>query len=169
MNNKIIKTICEYLAIILVVIIIRLFIITPIEVNGHSMETTLYDKDIMILNILGYRTNDIKRFDIVVIKYQDEHIIKRIIGLPGETVKYIDNTLYVNDELTNDVIDDDTENFSTYEIKNDGIIPKDNYFVLGDNRDNSADSRVIGLINKKDIVGKTNLIIYPFKHFGFVK
>lgn len=169
MNNKIVKTICEYLLVILVVIILRVFIITPIEVNGHSMETTLYDKDIMILNIIGYRTNKIKRFDIVVIKYQDEHIIKRIIGLPGETVKYINNKLYINDKYTDDIIDTDTENFSTYEITNDGIIPKDNYFVLGDNRDNSADSRIIGLINKKDIVGKTNLIIYPFKHFGLVK
>ncbi len=97
--NSTIKTICEYLLIIAVVIVIRIFIITPIEVNGSSMENTLYDKDIMILNIIGYHTSGIRRFDIIVIKYGKEHLIKRVIGLPGETVEYNDNKLYINGKI----------------------------------------------------------------------
>jgi signal peptidase I len=167
--KNIIKTIGEYLIIIGFVIIIRIFIVTPIEVDGRSMESTLYDNDIMLLNIVGYKTNGINRFDIVVIKYEDEYLIKRVIGLPGETVEYKDNKLYINDELTKDVVKADTDDFSTDLLIEDGVIPKDKYFVLGDNRGNSTDSRIIGLIDKKDIMGKTNLILFPFNHFGTVK
>ena len=168
MNNTI-KTICQYLLIIVIVIVIRIFVITPIQVNGRSMETTLYNNDIMILNILGYHLGGVDRFDIIVIKYQDEHLIKRVIGLPGETVKYKDNKLYINNKLNDDLIKNGTADFSTLDITEDGVIPKEKYFVLGDNRSNSSDSRVIGLIDKKDILGKTNIIIFPFKHFGLVK
>jgi signal peptidase I len=167
--NKTIKTIIEYLLIIVAVIVIRVFVITPIEVNGRSMEGTLYDKDIMILNILGYHTGGIKRFDIVVIKYGDEYLIKRVIGLPGEVVEYNDNKLYINDKLVKDVVKIGTADFSTENIVEGGVIPENKYFVLGDNRGNSSDSRVIGLIDKKDILGKTNLILFPFNHFGIVK
>jgi signal peptidase I len=169
MKNNILKTVIEYALIIVAVITIRIFVITPIEVNGRSMESTLYDNDIMILNILGYKTGGINRFDIIVIKYEDEYLIKRVIGLPGEKVEYRDNKLYVDDKLTKDVIDIGTTDFSTDYIVDDGIIPKDKYFVLGDNRGNSSDSRIIGLIDKKDIMGKTNFVLFPFKHFGIVK
>ncbi|MDD2470036.1 MAG: signal peptidase I [Bacilli bacterium] len=166
---KVIKTIIEYLFIIILVIIIRTFIVTPIEVTGRSMETTLHNKDIMILNIIGYRLNGIERFDIVVIKEQDEYLIKRVIGLPGEIIEYKDNQLYINNKLNNDIIDYPTDDFTTTELTENGVIPNDKYFVLGDNRNNSADSRIIGLIDKNKIIGKTNLIIFPFKHFGVVK
>jgi signal peptidase I len=167
--KNITKIVCQYLAIIALVIIIRIFIVTPIEVDGRSMEDTLFDSDIMLLNIIGMKTSGIDRFDIVVIKYEDEYLIKRVIGLPGETVEYKDNKLYIDDELTKDVVDVSTANFSTDSILENGIIPKDKYFVLGDNRGNSADSRIIGLIDKKDIIGKTSFILFPFNHFGTVK
>lgn len=167
--NKTVKTILEYVLIIAVVIAIRIYVITPIQVNGRSMESTLYDGDIMMLNIVGYHASGLKRFDIVVIKYQDEHIIKRVIGLPGEKVEYKDNKLYVNGKLTSDMIDVETTDFSTYDLTENGVIPDGKYFVLGDNRTNSTDSRIIGLIDKDDIMGKTNLILFPFKHFGTVK
>lgn len=168
--NQTVKTICEYLIIIAIVVVIRIFIMTPIEVNGRSMEPTLYNNDIMILNILGYKLGGIKRFDIIVIKYENEHIIKRVIGLPGETVEYRDNKLYINDRLISDILKGDiTGDFTTKDLFENGVIPKDKYFVLGDNRNNSSDSRVIGLIDKKDILGKTNLMIFPFNHFGIVK
>ena len=167
--KKTIRTICEYLLIIVFVVFLRMFIITPIEVDGPSMEDTLKDNDIMLLNIIGLKTGGIKRFDIVVIKYEDDYLIKRVVGLPGETIEYRDNKLYINDELSNDFTDKVTTDYSTNLIVEDGIIPKDKYFVLGDNRGNSADSRVFGLFDKKDIMGKTSFIIFPFKHFGTVK
>jgi signal peptidase I len=133
------------------------------------MEKTLYDKDIMILNVLGYHVSGIKRFDIVVIKYSDEYLIKRVIGLPGDVVEYRDNKLYINSLPVKDIINTGTEDFSTIDMLEDGLIPEGKYFVLGDNRSNSTDSRVIGLIDKNDIKGKTNLVLFPIKHFGIVK
>ncbi|MDD4644201.1 MAG: signal peptidase I, partial [Bacilli bacterium] len=91
------------------------------------------------------------------------------IGLPGEIIEYKDNQLYINNKLNNDIIDYPTDDFATTELTENGVIPNDRYFVLGDNRNNSADSRIIGLIDKNKIIGKTNLIIFPFKHFGVVK
>ncbi|MDD2203253.1 MAG: signal peptidase I [Bacilli bacterium] len=167
--KNIIKLSIEYGLIILAVVILRVFVITPIEVNGRSMEQTLYDKDIMILNVLGYHVKGIERFDIVVIKYSDEYLIKRVIGLPGDVVEYEDNKLYINSVLVKDVINTGTEDFSTTDMLEDGVIPEEKYFVLGDNRYNSTDSRALGLIDKDDIKGKTNLILFPIKHFGIVK
>lgn len=169
MMKKIIRIILEYGSIIAIVIVIRVFIATPIEVTGRSMETTLYDNDIMILNIIGYRIKAVKRFDIVVIKDQRDYLIKRVIGLPGEIVEYKDNILYINNKSVDDIIAYSTSDFSTTELTDNGVIPEDKYFVLGDNRNNSTDSRIIGLIDKEQIIGKTNLIIFPFKHFGSVR
>ena len=164
MNIKI-KEIVEFIIVIIVVLLIKAFIVTPIRVNQSSMNNTLYDKDIMLLDKISYRFNKIKRFEIVVIKKDNEYLIKRVIGLPGEKIKYKSNKLYVNDTLV-------TENFlhkntSDYELEEE--IPNGYYFVLGDNRPDSVDSRLIGLIKKEEIIGKTNLVIFPFNHFGIKK
>ena len=87
-----------FLLTIVAVLFIRQFIIAPISVNGTSMYPTLNDKDIMILNKIGYEVDGLERFDIVVIKYHDKYLIKRVIGLPGDNIKYKDNKLYINDE-----------------------------------------------------------------------
>ena len=89
----------SYLLIIVCVILIRIFFIDPVRVDGGSMDTTLANGQIMILNKIVYKRNDIKRFDIVVIDEGDKAIIKRVIGLPGETVEYKDNKLYINGKL----------------------------------------------------------------------
>ena len=86
--NKRLKDVMEYVIIILAVLLIRTFVATPIRVSGDSMYPTLKDGNIMILNKIGYSINGLKRFDIVVIKYQNEKIIKRVIGLPGDYVEY---------------------------------------------------------------------------------
>ena len=152
-----------YIILIIIVLIIKMFVVSPIRVNGASMNNTLFDKDIMILDEISYRFNDIKRFDIVVVETKDEYLIKRVIGLPGETIKYEDNILYVNGKKVE-------ENFSHKETKDfEAVVPKGKYFVLGDNRTNSTDSRIIGPVSKSEIKGKTNLIIFPFSRFGNVK
>lgn len=159
--QKFVKEYVPYIVIIILVLVIKRYVVTPIRVNGPSMLPTLKDKDIMILNEVGYRIHGLKRFDIVVLDYKGEKLIKRVIGLPGEKIEYKDNKLYVNGKVVKeDFSHADTEDFD--EIK----VEKDRYFVLGDNRVNSTDSRIIGTVSIKDIRGTTKLTIYPFGRFG---
>ncbi len=163
------KEILSYLIIILVVILIRTFIITPVRVNGTSMDTTLKDGEIMILNKIKYKFKDIKRFDIVVVDYKGEKLIKRVIGLPGETLKYVDDVLYINDEEVDEYFkNQETLDFDIKDLDYD-VIPDNCYIVLGDNRKDSLDSRYLGCIDKKDIIGSANLVLYPFNKFGIKK
>lgn len=169
MENTVIKEILSYLLIIVLAILIKLFVFSPIRVNGESMMPTLHDGDIMILNEFGKYFHDFKRFDIVVVKTENDKIIKRIIGLPGDKVEYKDNKLYINDELVPEEFTHEvTHNFTLSEIGED-IIPEGYYFVVGDNRGNSKDSRIIGLIDKKQIMGTTKIIIFPFSRIGLSK
>ena len=170
MKDKLIKSIKEtipYIIIILVVVLIRSYIITPVRVNGLSMYKTLDNGEIMLLNKINYKFNDIKRFDIVVVKTNDDKIIKRVIGLPGETHKIENNKLYINGKQIKDNHPyETTDDFNITELGYDKL-PKDCYFVMGDNRNNSADSRMIGCVNKKQIKGQTKLVIFPFKNAGY--
>lgn len=155
-----------YAFLIVLVIFIRTFIVTPVRVNGTSMYPTLKNGEIMLLNKITYRFNNIKRFDIVVINTQDDKIIKRVIGLPGETLKFENNVLYINgQEVKETFLKEETEDFDIRNLSYDKI-PSDCYFVMGDNRDNSKDSRMIGCVKKKQITGKANLVIFPLKDKG---
>lgn len=167
--KKFIYDITPYVLILIAVIIIKVYFVAPIQVNGSSMMSTLHNKDIMILNKINYRFKDIERFDIVVIKYENTHLIKRVIGLPGDKIEFIDNKLYINGKYyKEDYLDDDavTADFTLKDVINKDKIPEDHYFVMGDNRGDSLDSRVLGVFNKKQIEGKTSLTIYPFNRIG---
>lgn len=155
------KELIPYVIVILIVVLIRSFIVTPIKVNGTSMMNTLEHGDTMLLNKIGMNFNDIKRFQIVVIQTSNSYLIKRVIGLPGETLEYKDGQLYINDK----VINDPYYKNNTLDIEKNKI-PKDHYYVMGDNRANSIDSRIIGTINKKDILGTTKVIIFPISNIG---
>lgn len=171
LNNDFVKTFLSYLLIVLVVVLIRVFFVDPFRVDGSSMDTTLSDGEVMILNKIVYKKNDIKRFDIVVINEGDKKIIKRVIGLPGETIEYKDNKLYINGNVTNDPYPSTkTDDFSITEIGHTKI-PGDSYFVMGDNRANSLDSRYseVGVIKKSMIMGRAKLVIWPLNKFGTVK
>ena len=133
------------------------------------MDTTLQDKEIMILNKINYKLNDIERFDIVVIKKDDSYLIKRIIGLPGETLKYVDDKLYINDkEIKEYFKNQSTQDFDIIELGYDKI-PNDCYFAIGDNRKDSLDSRIFGCFKKEDILGSANLVLLPLNNFGYKK
>lgn len=160
---KVIKELIPYVVIVGVVILVRTFIITPVRVNGPSMENSLYNGDILLLEKFN---TSYEQFDIVVANYGNEKIIKRIIGLPGDTVNYIDNKLYVNGEFIDEpFINEATDDFSLQKIGYDAI-PAGYYFLVGDNRDNSLDSRFIGLFPESAIDGKVVLRIFPFTRIG---
>lgn len=160
-KNK--KDALSYLVIILVVVLIRTFIITPIRVVGSSMDKTLKQGEILLLEKVD---KSYKRYDIVVIKEGNERIIKRIIGMPGESIKIVEGVIYINGEAIEDKYASTyTEDFSLSKFDLE-VIPEDSYFVLGDNRKVSKDSRLLGPINKKQIQGKAIYRIWPFNKFG---
>lgn len=155
-----IKESISYLIIILVVIIIRTFIATPVKVIGTSMVPTLNGKEILLLK--KYDTN-YERFDIVVIdkSVEGDELIKRVIGLPGETLEYYNEQLYINGKL----VEDNYGKGLTGDIKKITLGP-DEYYVLGDNREVSVDSRIVGIIKKNEIEGTTEICLFPFNKIG---
>jgi len=166
--KKIIKELYPYVVIIVVVVLFRTYIATPVRVDGDSMKDTLYNNDILILNKLD---KTYERFDIVVVNYNNTKLVKRIIGMPGENISYKDNELYINNKKYEDIETSRTNNFSLEELYALEKIPDNYYFVMGDNRGNSLDSRDyrVGLIKKEDIVGVTIFRLFPFNKFGIVK
>lgn len=171
MKQKIIyysKELIPYLIILIVIFLIKQFAFGTVLVKGHSMDNTLQDGDFMILDRVSYRLQKIKRFDVVVVQIGKQKLIKRIIGLPGEKISYRDNQLYINGEEFKDpysskiTSDFDLSMFSLEKI------PQNSYFVMGDNRPDSLDSRSFGVVPEKKILGKATFILYPFSRFGSV-
>lgn len=167
--KKFLKEIYSYVIIIVIVVLFRTFIATPVRVNGASMDSTLKDGDILILNKLN---DNYKRFDVVVINAKingnSTKLVKRIIALPGESIEYVDNELYIDGKVIEDVAIPRTSNFSLQDLYNIDKIPDNYYFVMGDNRNNSSDSRDyrVGLIKKDNIVGTTTIRLFPFNKIG---
>ena len=175
---NIVKELIGMLIYIVVVIIVVWFIVHFVgqrtEVSGESMYDTLEDGDNLWIDKLSYRFKDPKRFDIVVFPYQDSDVyyIKRVIGLPGEKVRIGDDgTIFINDEALE-------EDYGYETIMPDRIgraadtitLGEDEYFVMGDNRNNSKDSRFesVGNISKDELIGKAVLRMWPLSKFGTI-
>ena len=170
-NKGIIKDIMSYVLIILAVISIRIFIFDPVRVDGESMNTTLQDGEILIVDKLKYRRSEIERYDVVVIKLEGKRIIKRVIGLPNEVIEIKNNRVYADGvELDNSFASSESEDFKMSDI---GLVkvPGNSYLVMGDNRFISNDSRnkLVGTIRKEKIEGKAKFIIWPLNKIGKVK
>jgi len=168
--KEILSTSVYLLVVLLITYLIVNFVGQRTEVVGSSMESTLSDGDNLIVDKITYRFCDPERYDIIVFPFQYEkntYYIKRIIGLPGETVKIDqDGVIYINGkELTEyygrEVIADPGA------AANEITLGRDEYFVMGDNRNNSTDSRdpSVGNIRKKDILGRAWLRIWPLYEF----
>lgn len=158
---KKIKELIPYIIIVVVVILIRAFIITPVRVDGTSMNKTLNNGDLLLL----YRLAKIDRYDVVVLNEEmdNEVIIKRVIGLPGETVEIKDDKIFINDqEIEDDYAFGQTSDYERITLSSD------EYFLLGDNRLVSKDSRIFGPINEKDIKGVTTVRFFPFNKIGLI-
>ena len=162
------------LLVIAAAFLLNSFVITRDVVSGDSMYDTLSDKDVVMINRLTYSFSSPKRFDIVVFPDSDSlggDIVKRIVGLPGETVRIDDEgNIYINERLLN-------EHYGIETIKDPGLasgrgitLSSDEYFVLGDNRNNSMDSRFAQIRNVKRsrIKGKVFFRILPLSSFGAV-
>ena len=163
---------------ILIIIVLTYVIITYVgqrtRVSGSSMETTLSDGDNLIVDKLTYHFEDPKRYDIIVFPYKYEentYYIKRSIGLPGETVQVIGGYVYINGEqLASDIYGAEVMEMSG--IAAEPItLGADEYFVLGDNRNHSSDSRdpSVGILHREDLLGRAWVRIYPFDKMGVIK
>ena len=161
-TKELIKSIVSWVLTIVICLVsaklFTTFVVSSVEVEGTSMYSTLDDGDKALTDALFYKMGKINRFDIVIIKmdngpHKGERLVKRIIGLPGETIEYKDKTLYINGEVVE-------ENFLVDEAKEDTgtivetKIGEGKYFVLGDNRGASSDSRRFGFVEKKEIIGR---------------
>lgn len=154
-------------AVIFLAYFIIYYCVEKTTVIGSSMENTLTANDQIIINKFIYRISDPKRFDVIVFKQSGkEHSfynIKRIIGLPGETIQIRDGAVYINGEELEEIIE--VEEMINYGLAAEEIVLEENeYFVLGDNRNNSEDSRFasIGNITREEIIGKAFLRLSPF-------
>lgn len=176
--KKVLKEILSTSIYLLIVLLLTYLIITYVgqrtRVNGSSMEPMLTNGDNLIVDKISYRFNDPQRYDIIVFpfKYEEKtYYIKRIIGLPGETVQIDDlGNIYIDGELLEEsygkeVIDDPGR--ASQPI----TLGEDEYFVMGDNRNDSSDSRIesVGNIKRDDIIGRAWVRIYPFDDFGVLK
>ncbi len=172
-GREILDTLVYLGVVVVVTMMFILFVAQRTQVSGSSMYPTLHDRDNLIVDKISYRFREPERFDVIVFPYKLEkrtYFIKRIIGLPGETVQIDDlGNIYIDGEILE-------EDYGYETIQYAGLaaepitLGKDEYFVLGDNRNNSEDSRFedVGIICKEEIIGRAWVRIFPFKDFGLV-
>jgi signal peptidase I len=166
-------------AAVLIVILVRTFIIGNYIVEGPSMMPTLEDGDRLIVNKLDYKFREPKRFDVIIFHAtKSDDYVKRVIGLPGDKITYANDQLYVNDQPVDETFlesnkDQLLSGQLTWDFTLEGLtgktrVPEDHLWVMGDNRQNSADSRAFGFVRMEDVVGKVDLRYWPLKDFGVI-
>ena len=172
-HEPIIKAIVDIIVIVCAAFLMINFFFDNTSITGHSMNNTLKNDDVMLVNKVAFKYRDPKRYDVIIFKPNignvSDYYTKRIIGLPGETVQIIDGKVYIDGKVLEDDVIDEV-------IYNAGNAAKpiklgyNEYFVLGDNRNNSDDSRFsnVGFVKYEDIVGMPWFVVYPFSSFGTI-
>ncbi|MFC5532423.1 signal peptidase I [Cohnella yongneupensis] len=187
MGNEIVEWIKALAIAGLLVFVIRWFLVSPFIVDGPSMQPNFWDRERIIVNKIIYDIRDPKRGEVIVFHVPEEKrdFIKRVIGVPGDTIKVEGDTVYINGEpiaepylqnaydqahANNEQYNKDKSNsmFPNNSFP-DGTVPDDMLFVMGDNRSNSEDSRMIGYIPMDRVVGRADLVFWPLKQFHFIK
>lgn len=176
-EKGILRELGGWLLYILFIIVFCYVVVTYVgqrtNVDGRSMETTLYDGDNLIVDKISYRFREPERFEIIVFPFNEaEHVyyIKRIIGMPGETVQVQDGAVYIDGKLLD-------ENYGNEPMIDPGIaaepitLGEDEYFVLGDNRNHSSDSRdpSVGVLKREQLLGRAWVRIWPLNRFGAIR
>lgn len=158
---------------LIIVVFLRTFFFTNYIVEGESMMPTLEDGNLLMVNKIGMKIGELDRFDIVVFhKNKEEDFVKRVIGLPGDTLEYQDDVLYVNGKSVPEPFLDKfkaelfagqlTGDFTLEEVAGESTVPENHIFVIGDNRLDSWDSRHFGFVRIEQVVGKVNIKYWPF-------
>ncbi len=175
LGRNILEWILSIGAALLIVILIRSFLFTMIRVEGPSMEDTLLEKDRLVVTILDMKINGPQRFDVVITKFPEDvengirkRYVKRVIGMPGETIEIRDGQTYINGEALEEPYLDEGMTMRDFgPVK----LGEDSYFVMGDNRNNSHDSRSadVGPISRSLFIGKARFTVWPFDRWGSVE
>lgn len=177
MKDSIKREIIDWVKTIVVSLVLAFLIvqvIKPTIVSGESMYPTLNDRDYLILNRMAYKFGDIDRGDIIVFKSdlrqdngKQKDLIKRVIAIPGDHLIIKDSKVYINGEVQNEPYIHNE--YTSGDI--DVVIPQNEVFVMGDNRENSRDSRSsdVGLVNEDDIIGEVMIRLLPLNKIGTVK
>lgn len=162
-----------FIIIILIVLLANIYIVSFQQVVGPSMQENLHSGDIVVLNKIIFKFRGIKRCDVVSLEQDSKNMVKRVIGLPGEYIEYKDSYLYIDGKkYTEDYLKEGTitKDFKLEDLPgNYTKIPENMYLVLGDNREDSMDSRDFGLVNKKDIKGKISIRVWPLNQIKLIK
>lgn len=179
LGREIFEWIVTIVAAVAIALVIRTFIFEPVRVDGQSMDDTLADGEIMVVSKLGYSSFDFfggrvsafgdpKRFDVVICRYPGRgltNFVKRVVGLPGDTISVQDGFLYVNGEKYDEPYINDAYRSGYLNQFSSFTVPDGQYFVMGDHRNNSNDSRSIGPIDRNMIVGHVVQVVFPFSSF----
>ena len=147
---------------------IRTFIFEPVRVDGSSMNYTLLDNEYMIVTKYDYWLGEPERFDVVICHYPGRgrtNFVKRLVGLPGDTVSMLNGTLYVNGEAVDEPYITNHANYDMEAV----TLGENEYFVLGDNRSSSNDSHLVGTLSRDQIRGHVRLVVFPFSHFRAIE
>ncbi len=150
-------------------IVIIIFFYQPVKVEGTSMTPLISDQERIFINKFVYRFEPIERGDVVVFWYpldRSKSFIKRVVGLPGDTVEIREGQVYLNGQLLQEpYIPPESDDFGTYSPTR---VPKGEYFVMGDHRTSSNDSRIFGPVPRRFIYGKAVFAYWPVDHFGSI-
>ncbi|HJC35901.1 MAG TPA: signal peptidase I [Candidatus Merdibacter merdavium] len=170
LTRQIFSLVKYYVICVAVVLLLTNFVAKPVVIRGTSMNPTLQNFDFALSNRLSIVLGgEIERFDIVVVRSEEGEIVKRVVGIPGDTISYVNGVLTVNGtQIEEDyIIDDPKKHHADMDVYEETLGP-DEYFLMGDNRTGSTDSRYFGPFHRSDIISKDMLVLFPFNRIRLV-